>query len=128
PTIVVDLMYDDTNQVPDDKDASDLRVVMENLPGGTYYIRVTSVAVSDQPYVIRLLAMSLSDTEPPVSTPLPTYDPYDTGREPDDSDIDRNSISFGNDNYVNRYFDIALSNTDHAVDTLGLDWLKFVFP
>lgn len=118
PSIDVDLMYDDTNQVPGDTDFSDLRVVMDNLPSGTYYIRVTSSTGADQNYALRLLALAASDSEPTRIDPN-TTNATDTPYETDDSNIGKNLIDFGNDNYVVRFLD------DNPGDT---DWLYFVVP
>ena len=118
PTLTVSLMSDESTEVAGDTDSSDLRVVMDNLPSGTYYIRVTSSEIIDQNYALRLLALAASEAEPTRIDPN-TTNTTDTPYEPDDSDIDRNSISFGNDEYVVRYL-----NADSGDE----DWLKFVVP
>ena len=124
PSIVVKLMYDDTNEVPGDEEPSEpLRVVMTDLPSGTYYIKVTSVATTDQPYAVRVLYPACSEPSPTVSGVVNSTD-FDF--EPDEGDINRNTISLGTSNYVDRYWDVAGHLTDDNVDTV--DWLKFVLP
>lgn len=117
PTIDVKLMYDASNEVPDDTDLSPRRVVMNDLSSGMYYIQVTSTALTDQNYVLRALAPVGAEPSPIV--PL-TNNPSDSPYETDDGDLNKNEILLGNDNYVNRYLDV-----DPAGD---VDWLKLVLP
>ena len=117
PTIDVKLMYDETNEVPGDEDPDPRRVEMSDLPSGAYYIQVTSGAVGDQAYALRALSPAGADPSPNFPEVINNSDsPYET----DDSDINRNAISLGNNNYVNRYLDVDDSDT--------VDWLKLVLP
>ena len=117
PTMDVKLMSDGSNEVPGDEDIDPLRVEMSDLPSGTYYIRVTSIAPGDQAYALRALSPVGADPSPIFPE---TINSSDTPFETDDGDINRNSISLGNSNYVNRYLDLD--------DTDTVDWLKLVLP
>jgi len=120
-------MSDVNTEVQGEEDPSAIRIVMNNLPSGTYYIRITSTALTDQPYALRVVTPDEEDLDPIIpgfSAINYPDDPY----EPDDNNPDRiqNQIDIGNNNYVNRYFDIAGDKTDYNVDTV--DWLKLELP
>ena len=126
PTLTVTLISDDgTTEVPGDEDLSTLRVLISDLTSGTYYIKVTSAAATDQPYAVRVLYPACSEPSPIYPE---SYDDTDGAYEPDDANIDLNTMSIGNSNYVKRYFDIGGSAPDNQAAPDTVDWLKFVLP
>jgi hypothetical protein len=123
PSVEVTLMQDTDIAVEGDEDPYAIRVQMSDLAEGTYYIRITSNAATDQPYALRVLDLATGEAKPDAIIPgLAAINYSDEPYEPDDDNPDRNSIDIGNSNYVNRYFDIADSGEDNNVDTV--DWLK----
>lgn len=120
PTVEVALMQDAETKVEGDEDSKAVRVALSDLAGGTYYIRITSEAATDQPYALRVLTLAEGETVPDPIVPggLEAINLEDAPYEPDDDDPDReeNSIDPGNANYVNRYFDVEGGDT--------VDWLK----
>jgi len=118
PTIEVALMADPAGEPLEDTNLSATRVeISELLADAYYYIRVTSGALGDQPYALRVLAPS--GVEPAAIQPG-TINASDAPYETDDGVPDKNPMQLGNDNYVNRYFGVQGGDT--------VDWLKVYLP
>ena len=91
------------------------------LSSGTYYIRVRLEASgSAEPYVIRVLSLSVGEAVPAYIYPG-SSNASDTPYEPDDNPqsggvpTNSNPIQLGNSNYLNRY-----------LATSDVDWIELV--